>query len=74
MYTFKNLVLQREYKELLSDAISLERGGVGGYSIEIETLDPKSFDSFVYNGGTAEKDREHDFLILEKIFNEKTTD
>jgi hypothetical protein len=73
MYTFKNLVLQREYKELLSNTISLERGGVGGYSIEIETLDPKSIDSFIYHGKTAEKDREHDFLILEKIFNEKTT-
>lgn len=71
MYTFRNLVLQREYKELISNAISLERGGVGGHSIEVETDDPKSFDSFVYNGGTAEKDREHDFLILEKLFKEK---
>jgi hypothetical protein len=74
MYTFRNLVLQREYKELISNAINLERSGVGGYSIDIETQDPKSFDSFVYNGGTAEKDREHDFLILEKLFKEKTTE
>jgi hypothetical protein len=73
MNTFKNLALQREYKELISNAISLERGGVGGYSIEIETDGPKSFDSFVYNGGTAQRDMEHDFLILEKLFKEKTT-
>lgn len=73
MYTFRNLVLQREYKELISNAINLERSGVGGYSIDIETQDPKSFDSFVYNGKTAMDDREHDFLILEKLFKEKPT-
>lgn len=73
MYTFKNLVLQREYEVLISNAISLERGGVGGYSIEVETDNPKSFDSFVYNGKRAMEDREHDFLILEKLFKEKTT-
>jgi len=74
MNNFRNVVLQREYVELLRNATNVERGKLGGYSIEIETNEPKSYDSFIYNGRTAEIDREHDFGILNKLFLEKTTD
>lgn len=68
MYNFKNAVLQRELKDLLSSAVNLERGGLGGYSIEIETKDPISHESFLYQGRTAEMDRDHDIKILEQLF------
>lgn len=74
MYDFRNSALRRDYRELLANAINLERGNVGTCSIEVETDDPKSFESYVYNGSDATKDREHDYLILEKLFKEKTTD
>lgn len=73
MYTFRNFVLQREHKELLNSAVSLEIGAVGGYSIEIETKDPISYESFLYLGRTAEVDRDHDFKILEELLNERAT-
>lgn len=73
MYTFKNFVLQREHKELLNSAVSLEIGAVGGYSIEIVTDDPISYESFLYQGRTAESDRDHDFKILEELM-KKTTE
>ena len=68
MYNFKNVALKREYKGLLSEAIKIERGEIGGVSIEIETKDPTSYDSFLYQGRTAESDRDHDFKILENLF------
>ena len=73
MDKFKNLVLQREYKEIADNYVSIHKGDVGGNSIEIETDDPKSYDSYVYNGKTAEVDRDHDYnLLLE--FLKKTTE
>ena len=68
MYNFKNTVLQREHKMLLSSMLNVERGELGGYSIEIETKDPTSYESFLYKGRTAEMDREHDIRILEELF------
>lgn len=72
MYNFKNAVLQREHKGLLSGAVNVEKGGLGGYSIEIETKDPISYESFLYQGRTAESDRDHDFKILENLFRKST--
>jgi len=72
MYNFKNVVLQRELKDLLTSAVNLERGELGGYSIEIETKDPISHESFLYQGRTAEIDRDHDFKILEELLNKST--
>jgi hypothetical protein len=71
MHKFKNIVLQREYIAALQTADSISKGIVCGYSIEIETKEPKSFSSYTYNGKLAEDNREHDFLILEKLFKEK---
>jgi hypothetical protein len=68
MYNFKNTVLQRELKMLLSSMVNVERGGLGGHSIEIETKDPISHESFLYQGRTAEMDRDHDLKILEELF------
>lgn len=68
MYNFKNAVLQREHKGLLSGAIKFEKGEIGGLSIEIETKDPTSYESYLYKGRTAESDRDHDFKILENLF------
>jgi hypothetical protein len=73
MNSFRNVVLQRECKELLLNAINVERGVVGGCSIEIEIKEPLSYDSFLYQGKNAEIDREHDFKILEQLLNERTT-
>lgn len=67
MYNFKNAVLQREHKMLLSSMLNVERGELGGYSIEIETSDPISYESFLYQGRTAEIDRDHDLKILEEL-------
>jgi hypothetical protein len=64
MIKFKNLVLQREYKEMVQNHTSIHKGEVGGNSIEIETDDPKSFESYIYNGKTSEVDRDHDFNLL----------
>jgi hypothetical protein len=67
MYKFKNIVLQRELKELFSSMVNVERGGLGGFSIEVETSDPVSYESFLYQGRTAEMDRDHDLKILEEL-------
>lgn len=67
MYNFKNAVLQREHKDLLATAVNVERGKLGGHSIEIETKDPISYESFLYQGRTAEMDRDHDLKILEEL-------
>lgn len=72
MIKFKNLVLQREYKEMSENHTSICKGEVGGSSIEIETDDPKSFESYVYNGKTAEMDRDHDFNLLMNYVKETT--
>jgi hypothetical protein len=72
MYNFKNVVLKRECGELLSSAVNVERGKLGGYSIEIETNDPISYESFLYQGRTAETDRDHDLRILEELMKETT--
>jgi len=73
MYTFKNVVLQREHKELLDSMVDLDKGTLGGHSIEIVTDDPISYESFLYQGRTAESDRDHDFRILEELM-KKTTE
>lgn len=72
MYNFKNTVLQREHKMLLSSMVNVERGELGGYSIEIETSDPISYESFLYQGRTAEMDRENDLKILEELLKKVT--
>jgi hypothetical protein len=74
MYAFKNIVLQREHLKLIPNIIRLERGDVGGCSIEVEIDEPKSFDSYLYLGKSAMEDREHDLKLLMKLFNEKTTE
>jgi hypothetical protein len=72
MNNFKNVVLQREHKELLNETVDLKKGTLGGHSIEIETRDPVSYDSFLYQGRTAESDRDHDFKIFEELFKKST--
>jgi len=72
MYSFKNVVLDREHKVLISTAVNLERGNLGGYSIEIETNNPIAYESYLYKGRSAEDDREHDFKLLEDLL-KKTT-
>lgn len=73
MVKFKNVALQREYQDLVLNLQKLERGFIGGCSIEIEIGEPLSYDSFIYKGKTAEEDREHDFLILETLLKERAT-
>ncbi len=72
MNGFKNVVLNRECKNLVSTAINVEKGNVGGYSIEIETDNPIAYDSYLYQGRTAESDRDQDFKILEEMFKKVT--
>jgi len=73
MDIFKNFVLRREVNKILDSIKTLECGHVGGYSIEITTDDSISFDSYLYQGNSAESDRNHDFEILNKLFLEKTS-
>ncbi len=73
MVKFKNVALQREYQDLVFNLQKLERGSIGGCSIEIEINEPLSYDSFIYIGKTANEDREHDFLILETLLKERAT-
>ena len=72
MYSFKNVVLQREHKKLLNNTMDLKKGTLGGHSIEIETRDPTSYESFLYLGRTAEMDRDHDFKIFEELMKKST--
>ena len=72
MDIFKNFVLRREVNKILNSIKTLECGHVGGYSIEITTDDSISFDSYLYQGKSAESDRNHDFEILQEML-KKTT-
>lgn len=72
MDIFKNFVLRREVNKILDSIKTLECGHVGGYSIEITTDDSISFDSYLYQGKSAESDRNHDFEILREML-KKTT-
>lgn len=72
MNSFKNVVLQKEHKDVMVAAINLGKGDVGGCSIEIETDNPIAFESYLYKGKTAESDRNHDFEILKKMFKKPT--
>ena len=72
MDIFKNFVLRREVNKILNSIKTLECGHVGGYSIEITTDDSISFDSYLYQGKSAESDRNHDFEILREML-KKTT-
>lgn len=72
MNGFKNVVLNRECKKLIEVAINVEKGDVGGCSIEIETDNPIAYDSYLYQGRTAESDRDKDFEILKEMFKKVT--
>jgi Ni,Fe-hydrogenase III small subunit len=57
----KNQELRKTAKNLAVDAsnvASITKGTIGGCSIEIETIDPKSFDSYLY---LIETVRDEDF-------------
>ena len=60
----KNLVLKREMSMITSNPknIIVTEGGVSGNSIEVEFIEPQSFDSFCYYGNKA--DRDEDLLTL----------
>jgi len=73
MNNFKNVVLKREVNDLLIKSININKGEIGGCSIEIEIKEPLSYDSFLYQGKNAESDRNHDFQILEELLNERAT-
>ena len=72
MYTFKNFVLKRDINNLMGNITELECGEVGGLSIEIITDDPKSFESYLYQGKSAESDRDHDLQILKTMLKKGT--
>jgi hypothetical protein len=72
MNSFKNVVLQRECKNILSTTINLERGEVGGFSIEVETNNPIAYESYLYQGRNAESDRDHDYTMLEEMLKKGT--
>lgn len=67
MNSFKNVVLQKEHKDLIGTAVNFERGTLGGCSIEIETDNPIAYESYLYKGKTAMDDMEHDFKLLESL-------
>ena len=72
MNGFKNVVLQREYKGLINNCVNIELGDVGGLSIEVETSNPVSFESYLYNGKTAESDIEHDYQLFKNLVKKAT--
>jgi hypothetical protein len=72
MYNFKNVALQREHKNLLSGTVNVKKGTLGGYSIEIETKNPEAYETYLYKGNTAEKDRDSDFKNFQEMLNKST--
>ena len=63
-----NKALQDSINMLLSirhRVINICVGSIGGFSIEIETSEPISFESYLY---TNQKDRDKDFIELKKLF------
>jgi hypothetical protein len=72
MNIFKNVVLQREYKSLVGLSINLEKGELGGFSIEVETNNPIAYESYLYQGRTAEADRESDYQMLKEMLKKPT--
>jgi len=57
----KNLILGRNVKYLienLPNVAKISKGDVSGLSIEIQTIDPESFDSYLYKDKLT---RDYDF-------------
>jgi hypothetical protein len=72
MYNFKNVALHREHKDLLSCTVNVEKGTLGGYSIEIETKNPEAYETYLYKGKTAKEDRDSDFKNFQEMLNKST--
>jgi len=70
MNKFRNVVLLREYKDLLSIILNIEPGYLGGYSLDIEIKDSICNENFIYQGKNAEADRDHDFNLLVELLKE----
>lgn len=63
----KNLALKKVAKELAgnpTNTTEIKKGTIGGISIEVETKEPLSFDSFLYK---TEEARDHDLEKLNEL-------
>lgn len=67
---FKNIILNKDYRELLKEIVGVNRGVVGGFSLEVETENPQSFSSYLYLGKNGETDLAHDFELLNKMLDD----
>ncbi len=67
----KNLALKNSLKSILENHENhkVTKGTIGDCSIEIEQIEPPSFDSYLYS---AESKRDSDFEELTKLISEKT--
>ena len=66
-----NIALKNDLKQILqkpNKIVSVEKGTVSGFSIEIEETDPQSFSSYTYY--EDEKLRDADFDELETLIKE----
>jgi len=64
----KNTSLKNEIKRLIANGANItkvEKGAIGGVSIEIEYKEPLSYDSFVYYENVANRDADFDELKAE---------
>lgn len=66
-----NVQLNKDLKTILENTkniSSVEKGTLGGYSIEIEYIEPLAYETYVYYDN--EKDRDLDFEELKKQISE----
>ncbi len=70
-----NIALKNDLKEILSNPskiVSVSKGDVSGFSIEVEENDPQSFSSYTYHEDEKLRDADFDELqTLIKQNNEK---
>ena len=59
-----NNVLNKEIKEILENNYTITKGGVGGFSIEVEESTRRCYNSYIY---LSEKDRDLDLKSIVEL-------
>jgi len=59
-----NNILNKEIKEILENKYKVSKGGVGGFSIEVEELTRRCYNSYIYK---TEQDRDSDLKSIQEL-------
>jgi len=62
---FKNKVLRLDSQSIINNEYKIEKGYIGGYSIEVFEPETESYTSYIYYND--EKNRDIDYEILSNI-------